>query len=117
MENLENIIEALAQHEDEQGVAVLERIGTNCNSDDVRELTAKALARRNTNESLKVLVLHEGKGINDLNPRVAMSTVNEILSLEDKTEIMQVLEDTIEMHSNEEIRETAHSVKALIELS
>lgn len=117
MNKLENIIEALAQHDDEQGIEILERIGTNCTNDEVRELTAKALTKRNTNESLKVLVLNEGKGINDLNPRIAMSTVNEILSLEDKSEIMKVLEDTIEMHSNEEIRETARSVKALIELS
>ena len=46
-----------------------------------------------------------------------MSVINEIISLKDKSEAMKILEDTINMHSDENVRETARSVKALIELS
>lgn len=112
-----DIIEALSIHEDDSAVGVLERLGTNCPDGEVRELTSKALVRRNTHESLRVLIINKGKGINDLSPQVAMSTINEILSLSDKSEVMKILEDTINLHSEEDVRETARSVKALIELS
>jgi len=39
-----------------------------------------------------------------------MSTINEILNLADKTEVVKILDDTIEMHSDEEVRENARSV-------
>ena len=112
-----DIIEALSIHADDSAVGVLERLGTNCPDGEVRELTSKALVRRNTHESLRVLIINKGKGINDLSPQVAMSTINEILSLSDKSEVMKILEDTINLHSEEDVRETARSVKALIELS
>jgi len=48
---------------------------------------------------------------------VAMSTINELLSLQDKSNAMKVLEDTVEMHSDEEVRDNARSVKALMALS
>jgi len=113
---LHNIIEALCLHEDEKAIDVLERIGTNSSDDEVREMTAKALVRRNTHRSLCPVILTKGKGINDLSPRVAMSAINDILELEDKTEAIKILEDTMEMHSDEDVRESASSVRALIAL-
>ena len=117
MAKVEHIIEALCRHKDDSAVEVLSRIGTNCPIDDIREQTAKALVRRNTHDSLSVVIINKGKGINDLNHKVAMSVINEIISLKDKSEAMKILEDTINMHSDENVRETARSVKALIELS
>ena len=117
MAKVEHIIEALCRHKDDSAVEVLSRIGTNCPIDDIREQTAKALVRRNTHDSLSVVIINKGKGINDLNPKVAMSVINEIISLKDKSEAMKILEYTINMHSDENVRETARSVKALIELS
>ena len=117
MAKVEHIIEALCRHQDDSAVEVLSRIGTNCPIDEIREQTAKALVRRNTHDSLSVVIINKGKGINDLNPKVAMSVINEIISLKDKSEAMRILEDTINMHSDENVRETARSVKALIELS
>ena len=48
---------------------------------------------------------------------VAMSTINELLSLNDKSEAIRILEDTVENHSDEEVRDNARSVKALMALS
>ena len=48
---------------------------------------------------------------------VAMSTINELLSLSDKSEAIRILEDTVENHSDEEVRDNARSVKALMALS
>ena len=49
---------------------------------------------------------------------VAMSTINELLSLEDKEHAMKVLEDAISSESfDEEVKENARSVKALMALS
>lgn len=114
---LEYIIEALGAHKDPKAVEVLERMGTNSADDEIREMTAKALIGRNEHDSLVVLIVNKGKGINDLSPKVAMHSVNEILSLNDKTEVVKILDDTMTLHSDEEVRETARSVKALIELS
>lgn len=114
---IEHIIEALGAHPDPSSVGILERLGTNSPSEEIRELTAKALVAKNTHDSLVVLVINKGKGMNDLSPKVAMNSVNEILSLEDKAEVINILEDTMNMHSDDEIRETARSVRALIELS
>lgn len=114
---LNNIIEALGQHEDSSAVAVLERLGTNCADDEVRRLTAKALIERNTHDSLSIVIIEKGKGINDMNTSVAMSAINDLLSLEEKSEALKILDDTIELHSDEEVRETARSVKALMAFS
>lgn len=114
---IEKIINALETHEDVESISVLEELGTNSSDNEVREMTAKALVRKNVHDSLKVVIINEGKGINDMSPVVAMSTVNEILSLEDKTEVARILEDTINMHSVEEVRENAKSVRSLITLS
>lgn len=116
-EKIEKIIDALERHEDMESIDILEELGTNSPDNDVRELTSRALVRKNVHDSLKVVIINEGKGINDLNPTVAMSTVNEILALDDKTEVIKILDDTINMHSVEEVRENAQSVKSLLTLS
>ncbi len=114
---IRNIIEALCQHEDASSIAVLEARGTNSADDEIRELTARALVRKNLHDSLSVVITNKGKGINDMSTVVAMSTINELLSLSNKDEAMSILTDTVEMHSDEEVRENARSVKALMALS
>lgn len=117
IDKIKNIIEALGQHQDNQAIDVLEEFGTNSGHDEIRELTSKALIKRNTHESLKVVLISNGKGINDLSARVAMGAINELLSLDDKTEAIKILDDTIEMHSEQEVRDTARSVRALMTFS
>lgn len=114
---LKNIIDALSRHENPSAVEVLERVGTNSSDDEVRRLTAKALIKRNTADSLAVVITNKGKGINDLSTSVAMSSINELLSMSDKTEVLKVLESTEENHEDESIRETARSIKALMAFS
>ena len=85
---------------------------------EIREKTAHALIKKNTTDSLRLVVGHSGKGINDMSARVAMSSINEILSLNDKTEVLKVLEDTMGNEElKQEIKDTARSVKALITYS
>ena len=79
-----NIIESLAINPNPDSVAVLEEIGTNSSIDEVRELTSRALVKRNEHNSLSVVIANRGKGINDMSTVVAMSTINELLSLENK---------------------------------
>lgn len=113
-----NIIESLTINPNPDSVAVLEEIGTNSSIDEVRELTSRALVKRNEHESLNVVIANRGKGINDMSTIVAMSTINELLSLENKEEAMRVLENTISSDSfDEEVIENARSVKALMALS
>ena len=114
---IEKIINALETHEDMESIEILEELGTNSPDNEVREMTSRALVRKNVHDSLKVVIINQGKGINDLSPVVAMSTVNEILSLEDKSEAIKILDDTINMNSIEEVRENAKSVKSLLGLS
>jgi hypothetical protein len=115
--NVSNIIEGLGRNPNSEAVAILEDVGTNSKVDAIRELTSRALVKRNEHDALKVVITNKGKGINDMSTVVAMSTINELLSLEDKTEAMKVLTDTAEMHSDEEVRDNARSVKALMALS
>ena len=113
-----NIIESLTINPSPDSIAVLEEIGTNSSIDDVRELTSPALLKRNQHDSLAVVISNRGKGINDMSTVVAMSTINELLSLENKEEAMKVLENTISSESfDEEVKENARSVKALMALS
>ena len=112
-----NIIEALCLHENPESIRVLEELGTNSSVDEIRELTARALVRKNVHNSLSIAITNKGKGINDMSTAVAMSTINELLTLDNKEEAMQILTDTVEMHSDEEVRENARSVKALMALS
>ncbi len=115
--NVAEIIDALAAHQDNASIEVLEELGTNSPDNEVREYTSRALVRKNVHDSLKIVIVNQGKGINDLSPAVAMSTINEILSLKDKTEVIKILDDTISMHSDEGVRENARSVKSLLALS
>ena len=113
-----NIIESLTINPNPDSVAVLEEIGTNSSIDEVRELTSRALVKRNEHDSLSVVISNRGKGINDMSTVVAMSTINELLSLENKEEAMKILENTISSESfDEEVKENARSVKALMALS
>lgn len=111
------IIEALAKHEDNTAVEVLEEIGTNSSIDEVRRLTARALIKRNTPDALAVVISRAGKGINDLSTNVAMSSINELLALKDKSNAMDVLNKVDEADWDENVKETARSVKALMAFS
>jgi hypothetical protein len=113
-----DIIDSLTINPNPDSIAVLEEIGTNSSIDDVREMTARALVKRNVPESLSVVISNKGKGINDMSTVVAMSTINALLSLEDKEEAMKVLEHTISSDEFvDEVKENARSVKALMALS
>ena len=114
---IRRIIETLGQHEDNQAISVLEELGTNSSDDEVRELTSQMLVRKNIHDALKVVIINKGKGINDMSPVFSMSTINEILNLENKEEAVKILDDTINMHSDEEVRENAKSVKSLLSLA
>lgn len=116
MKHIANIINGLAMHEDIESISVLNEIGTNSSVDSIREMTARALVRKNMAESLHIVIMHEGKGINDLSTSVAMSTINELLSLQNKEIAMQVLEEAIANSEVETVRDNARSVKALMAL-
>ena len=109
-----NIIKVLEQNKDIESVNVLKELGTESPNNEVREYTARALVKKNTHDSLEVVLMNEGKGINDLSPVVAMGTINEILDLEDKTEVMKILDDTIELNSIDTVKENARALKELI---
>lgn len=113
-----NIIESLTINPNPDSIAVLEEIGTNSSIDEVREMTSRALVKRNEHDSLSVVISNRGKGINDMSTVVAMSTINELLSLENKEEAMKVLENTINSEGfDDDVKENARSVKALMALS
>lgn len=115
---IQNIILALGEHEDSHAaIDLLTELGTNSPNDEIREMTAQTLIRKNTHESLRVMLLSKGKGINDLSARVAMTSINELLALKDKAEAIKILDDTIKMHSEEDVRNTARSVRALMTFS
>lgn len=117
-DKVSNIIESLTINPNSDSVGVLEEIGTNSSIDEVREMTSRALVKRNETNSLNVVISNRGKGINDMSTVVAMSTINELLSLENKEEAMKVLENTINSESfDDEVKENARSVKALMALS
>lgn len=117
VKNVSNIIEGLGMNPNPESISILEDVGTNSRIDAIREMTSRALVRKNSPDSLRVVITNKGKGINDMSTVVAMSTINELLSLEDKTEAIQILTDTVEMHTDEEVRDNARSVKALMALS
>lgn len=117
MNTIRKIIDALSIHSDPESINVLNDVGTNSSIDEVRELTSRALVKKNMHDSLSVVITNQGKGINDLSTVVAMSTINELLALEDKSEAINILEDTVNNSSCEEVRDNARSVKALMALS
>ncbi len=117
VKNVTNIIEGLGMNENPESITILEDVGTNSKVDAIREMTSRALVKKNVHDSLKIVITNKGKGINDMSTVVAMSTINELLSLNDKSEAIKILEDTVNMHSDEEVRDNARSVKALMALS
>ena len=117
LKNVSNIIEGLGNHKDPESIQLLEEIGTNSSLDVIREMTSRALIKKNEHDELAVVITNKGNGSNDLSTMVAMSTINELLGLKDKTEALKILTDTVEMHSDEEVRDNARSVKALMALS
>ena len=112
-----NIIEGLGRNENPETISILEDVGINSKIDAIREMTSRALVKKNMHDSLNIVISNKGKGINDMSTVVAMSTINELLSLNDKAEAIRILEDTVENHSDEEVRDNARSVKALMALS
>jgi len=114
---VKKIIDALSIHQDTDSIRVLNEVGTNSSIDEVREMTSRALVKKNVHDSLEVVITNQGKGINDLSTVVAMSTINELLALDNKDEAIKILEDTVNMHSDEDVRDNARSVKALMALS
>ena len=113
-----DIIDSLIINPNPEAISVLEEIGTNSSVDEVRELTAKALVKRNEPASLSVIISQSGKGINDMSTVVARSTINCLLSLEDKSVAMGVLENTVSSDEFcDEVKENARSVRALMALS
>ena len=111
------IIEALGRHKDEESIDILRDLGTNSEREDVREETISALIRKNSDKAYRILVANEGKGINDLSTKVALSAVGKLVQLQDKEELLRVLDETINGDYAEEIKTTARSMKALITLS
>jgi hypothetical protein len=114
---LDEIIEGLTNHEDPTSVWFLEEIGSNSSLDCIREMTSRALVRKNMNDSIRVVVAHEGKGINDMSKLVAMRTIGELISLEDKSVADEVLQDVIENNPNEQVQNNARAVRTLLALS
>ena len=116
-DNALKIIEALGRHPDEESIDVLRDLGTNSSREEIREGTATALINKNSDKAYRILVASEGKGINDLSTKVALSTVGKLVQLQDKEELIKVLDETINSDNAEEIKTTARSLKALITLS
>ena len=116
-DNALNIIEALKLKNDDEAIDVLRDVGTNSSREDVREKTVEALISKNSDKALRVLVANEGKGINDLSTKVAFSTIAQLVSLQDKTELIKILDETINDNVPDEVKITARSLKTLITLS
>jgi len=114
MYTVSDIIAALGKHSDEAAIGVLEKVGTNCSDNEVRKMTAKALIQRNTHDSLKVLIINKGKGIHDYNEDVSKSVVGMLKAQKDKSETLKILEDTIEFHSDNEVKEKSEEVRNII---
>ena len=117
LEQALKIIDALGRHPDEESIDVLNELGTNSSHEEVREETASALIMKNSDRAYRVLIANSGKGINDLSTKVALSTVGKLVSVKDKTELLKVLNETIDGDCDEEVKNTARSLRALITLS
>ena len=75
------------------------------------------MIKRNTPESLDVVINRKGKGINDLSSNVVMSAINDMLELKNKENLLKVLENTYKNSEDKILRECAESIKTLIALS
>lgn len=114
MYNISEIIEALGKHPDSSAVGVLEEIGTNCSDNEVRKMTAKALIERNTHESLKILLINRGKGIHDYQKDVFEDVTGLLKNMTDKSEVIKILNDTINLHSDMDVKSRAKTIKELL---
>ncbi len=52
-----------------------------------------------------------------MSTKVAITSVNSLLALDDKEELLKIIDDTISYNSEEEVKNTARSIRALINLS
>lgn len=111
MYTVSDIIDALGKHSDESAIGVLEEVGTNSSNNEIRKMTAKALIERNTHNALRVLLINKGKGIHDYNEDVSSSVVEMLKNIEDNAETLRILEDTINFHSDEEVRAKSRFVR------
>lgn len=111
-----DLIKALEIHSDTDSIHVLERIGTNNVNDKIREATAIALVNKNTVDSLKVILLKKGKGINDLSPQVVDTTIKHLNKLKDKTQVNKLLDDAIDSETCDKIKERALLVKQMLSI-
>ncbi len=114
MREISQIIETLGRHADETAVRVLEDVGTNCPDDFVRQVTARALVNRNNEDSLRIILTREGKGLYDMNPGVVEAVVDSLRNLSDKSEAIRLLDDTSVNGPNDYVRAKAYEVKQLI---
>lgn len=99
-----NIIEALSRHQDPDSINVLNEVGTNSAIDEVREMTSRALVKKNVHDSLEVVITNKGKGINDLSTLVAMSTINRLWLLKinpKQSRFLKILLKCIRMKKSE----------------
>lgn len=111
MYTVSDIIKALGNHSDEAAIGVLEEVGTNSSSSEVRLMTAEALIKRNTHNSLRVLIINKGKGIHDYDEKISDNIVETLKSRADKLELLKILNDTINFHSDEEVKNKARQVR------
>ena len=79
VKDVTNVIEGLGLNPNPETISILEDVGTNSKIDAIREMTARALVKKNMHDALKVVITNKGKGINDMSTVVAMSTINELL--------------------------------------
>jgi hypothetical protein len=114
MREISQIIETLGRHADESAVRVLEDVGTNCPDEFVRQVTAKALVNRNSEDSLRIILTREGKGLYDMNPSVVEAVVDSLRNLSDKSEAIKLLDDASINGPNDFVRSKAYEVKQLI---
>ena len=67
---------------------------------------------------MEIVIKNKGKGINDLSARVAMTAINELLALKEKERAIEILEETLaNSETEQEVQDTARSVKALMSFS
>lgn len=116
LRRIKNIIEALSRSSEAESIDILEELGTNCPLDEIRRLTSSALIKKNDERALRVMITKKGKGIHDLSSEVAMNSINELLSLKDKTQAIKLLEEAAN-YEDKEIQDIARSTKALMTFS
>ena len=54
--NVTNIIEGLERNQNPETISILEDVGTNSKIDAIREMTSRALVKKNMHDSLNVVL-------------------------------------------------------------